>query len=115
KNAIFNLIVDDGNGDFLRLKGTGQITAGIDASGKITLVGSYENDEGSYALSFNFIKRKFTIEKGCSIVWTGEPTTAQLNVTAIYVANTAPLDLVNTQIAETEVIYRQKLPFEVHL
>ena len=85
KNATFNLIVDQGNGDFLRLKGDGQLTAGIDPSGKITLVGSYEINEGSYDLSFNFIKRKFIIQKGSRIVWTGEPTTAQVNVTAIYI------------------------------
>ena len=42
RDAVFNLIVDEGNGDFLRLKGEGQLTGGIDASGKITLVGSYE-------------------------------------------------------------------------
>ena len=84
---------------FLRLKGTGQLTAGIDASGKITLVGSYEIDEGSYNLSFNFLKRNFIIQKGSRIVWTGEPTTAQIDVTAIYIANTAPLDLVQGQIA----------------
>ncbi len=116
KDAIFNMIVDAANGDFLRLKGTGQVTAGIDASGKITLVGSYEINEGSYDLSFNFIKRKFNIQKGSRIVWTGEPTTAQIDVTAIYIANTAPLDLVQGQIVETnQNIYKQKLPFEVHL
>jgi hypothetical protein len=48
------MIVDEGNGDFLRLKGIGQMTAGIDASGKITLVGSYEIEQGTYNLSFNF-------------------------------------------------------------
>jgi hypothetical protein len=116
KEAIFNLIVDAGNGDFLRIQGTGQLTGGIDASGKITLVGSYEIDQGSYALSFNFIKRKFDIQKGSRIVWTGEPTTAQIDVTAVYVANTAPLDLVQGQIVEAnQNIYKQKLPFEVHL
>jgi translocation and assembly module TamB len=116
KNAIFNMIVDQANGDFLKLKGTGQLTGGIDASGKITLVGSYEIDEGTYNLSFNFLKRKFNIQKGSRIVWTGEPTTAQLNVTAIYIANTAPIDLVQDQLSGTNtVIYKQKLPFEVHL
>ena len=116
KDAVFNMIVDQANGDFLKLKGTGQLTGGIDASGKITLVGSYEIDEGSYNLSFNFLKRKFDIQKGSRIVWTGEPTTAQIDVTAIYVANTAPLDLVQGQIEETkQPIYKQKLPFEVHL
>ncbi len=115
KNATFNLIVDQGNGDFLRLKGDGQLTAGIDPSGKITLVGSYEINEGSYDLSFNFIKRKFIIQTGSRIVWTGEPTTAQVNVTAIYIADTAPLDLVQGQTEGDPNIYKQKLPFEVNL
>ncbi|HEY5465358.1 MAG TPA: translocation/assembly module TamB domain-containing protein [Hanamia sp.] len=118
KEAIFNVIVDPGNGDFLRLKGTAQLTAGIDASGKITLVGSYDIEEGSYDLSFNFLKRKFLIQKGSRIVWTGDPTTAKINVTGIYIANTAPYDLVQDQIQGTNSnanIYKQKLPFEVHL
>ncbi|MBA2562622.1 MAG: translocation/assembly module TamB, partial [Chitinophagaceae bacterium] len=115
KNAIFNIIVDEGNGDFLRLKGIGQLTGGIDPSGKITMVGSYEISEGSYDLSFNFLKRKFLIQKGSKIVWTGEPTTADIDVTAIYIANTAPYDLVRAQNDAVNDTYRQKLPFEVHL
>lgn len=117
KEASFNVIVDEANGDFLKLKGTAELTAGIDASGKINLVGSYEIEEGSYDLAFNLIKRKFLIQKGSRIVWTGDPTSAQLDVTAIYVANTAPLDLVQGQIADvsTSNTYKQKLPFEVHL
>ncbi|MEO6135185.1 MAG: translocation/assembly module TamB domain-containing protein, partial [Ginsengibacter sp.] len=115
KGAAFNLIIDEGNGDFLRLKGTAQLTGGIDASGKVTLVGSYEIEEGSYDLSFNFIKRKFQIQKGSRIVWTGEPTAAQIDITAKYVANTAPLDLVQGQIVGDPNIYKQKLPFEVNL
>lgn len=116
KEAVFNLIVDAGNGDFLRLKGGAQLTGGIDASGKITLVGSYEIEEGSYDLSFNFLKRKFDIQKGSRIVWTGEPTTALIDVTAIYIANAAPLDLVQGQTGDVnQNIFKQKLPFEVHL
>ncbi len=65
------------------------------------MVGSYEIAEGAYALSFNFIKRNFIIQKGSRVVWTGEPTTAQIDVTAIYIANTAPLDLVQGQVRET--------------
>ncbi|MBA2248747.1 MAG: translocation/assembly module TamB, partial [Chitinophagaceae bacterium] len=115
KAAVFNLIVDEGNGDFLRLKGEGQLTGGVDASGKITLVGSYEIAEGSYDLSFNFIKRKFIIQKGSRIVWTGEPTTANVDVTAVYIANTDPLALLPDLGVANPNIYKQKLPFEVHL
>ena len=118
KDAAFNVIVDAGNGDYLRIKGTGQFTAGVDISGKTTLVGSYEIEDGSYDFSFNFLKRKFKIQKGSRIVWTGDPTTAQIDITALYIANTAPYDLVNAQSATTTSsanIFKQKLPFEVDL
>ena len=116
KLATFNVIVDEANGDFLKVKGTGELNAGIDASGKITMTGSYEIDQGSYNLSFNFLKRNFLIQQGSRIVWTGDPTSAQLDVTAIYVANTAPYDLVEqTSSDASSATYKQKLPFEVHL
>lgn len=119
KEAVFNIIVDPANGDFLNMRGEAVLSAGVDPSGKITLVGNYSVEEGSYQISFNFIQRKFDIEKGSTITWTGEPTAALLDVRAIYIANTAPLDLVGDQIsAPTAAIrntYLQKLPFEVHL
>ena len=119
KEAVFNIIVDPANGDFLNAQGEARLTAGIDPSGKITLTGNYTLDKGSYQLSFNLLQRKFEISKGSTITWTGEPTTAQLNVTAIYVANVPPIDLVENQIASSSSAikntYMQKLPFQVHL
>ena len=117
KEAIFNVIVDEANGDFLNVQGEALLSAGIDPSGKITLVGNYTLEQGAYQLSFNFLQRKFDIEKGSTITWTGEPTTALLNVKAIYIANTSPIDLVVDQLSPdaNKNIYLQKLPFEVHL
>ena len=119
REAIFNIIVDEANGDFLNVQGDALLTTGIDPSGKITLVGAYTLEKGSYQLSFNLLERKFDIRKGSTITWTGEPTTAQLNVSAVYIANTSPIDLVQDQIASSPVAirntYKQKLPFEVHL
>jgi len=119
KEAEFNLIVDQGNGDFLKVKGHAQLTGGIDPSGKVSLTGNYVLEEGAYELSFNFLKRRFDIKKGSTITWNGEPTSADLDVTAIYVANTAPIDLVQTQLAgatqATLNTYKQALPFELEL
>jgi translocation and assembly module TamB len=119
KEATLSMVVDAGNGDFVRMKGEGLLTGGIDPSGKVTLTGSYEIQEGAYQLTFNFLQRKFNIQKGSRITWQGEPTDAVLDVTAVYVANTSPLDLVNDQLADaTPTIrntYKQRLPFEVHL
>lgn len=119
KEAVFNIIVDEGNGDFLRMKGEAVLSAGIDPSGNTTLTGSYEINEGAYSLSFNFLKRRFEIEKGSKITWLGSPTEADVNLTAVYIANTAPLSLVEDQLPPESVsnknIYKQKLPFNVNL
>ena len=117
--AEISLVIDKGNGDFLRLKGEAQLTGGIDPSGKTTLTGRYELEEGSYEMSFNLVKRKFDIKRGSYILWTGEPTTADINITAVYKIETAPIDLLNNQLStltpEERNTYKQKIPFETEL
>lgn len=120
KEADFTLIVDQGSGDFLNVKGEAQLNAGIDQSGKVSLAGTYELQEGSYELTFNFLKRKFNIVQGSKLTWEGEPTSANVNITAKYTANTAPLDLVKNQLgadvtSASRNTYLQRLPFDVML
>ena len=121
KEAIFSLVIDEGNGDFLRMQGEGMITGGIDPSGKITMTGTYVIQNGAYELSYNLLKRKFTIQQGSKITWNGEPTMADLDVTAVYTVKTAPLDLVSGQLSAEESegsrrnTYLQRIPFEVLL
>jgi len=117
KKAVLTLVIDEGNNDFIKLKGEAILNGGIDKSGKVTLTGTYELDEGTYELSFNLIDRSFKIQKGSKITWTGEPTDATMDITAVYVANTTAVELVQDQIvaARTDLRYRQRLPFEVHL
>ncbi len=117
KKAELAIIIDEGNGDFLSLKGEAVLNGGIDKSGKITLTGSYELDAGAYEMSFNFLHRRFNILKGSKITWIGEPTNAMLDITAVYIANTSATELVLDQIttARSDLRYRQRLPFEVLL
>ena len=119
KEAELSLVIDKANGDFLKLKGEAQLNGGIDPSGKTTLTGRYELSEGSYEMNFNAIKRKFDIKSGSYILWTGEPTTADISITAIYKTEAAPIDLINDQLgavtAEIRNTYKQKIPFETRL
>jgi hypothetical protein len=117
KKAEITLIIDEGNNDFIKLKGQALLNGGIDKSGKVTLTGSYELEEGTYEMSFNFIDRSFDIQKGSKITWNGEPTDAILDITAVYNVNTSAVELVQDQInaARSDLRYRQRLPFEVHL
>ncbi|HEU5164370.1 MAG TPA: translocation/assembly module TamB domain-containing protein, partial [Chitinophagaceae bacterium] len=119
KEAVFNIIIDEANGDFINLQGEALLSTGLDPSGKITLVGNYELEKGAYEITFNFLHRRFDIQKGSKITWFNEPTKATLDLNAVYIAKTAPIDLVQTQIAASSQAirntYLQKLPFEVHL
>lgn len=119
KAALLSLIIDKGNGDYLNLKGEADLTGGIDPSGKTTLTGKYEFTEGEYEMTFNLLKRKFEIKPGSYIIWNGEPTSANINITAIYKVNAAPIDLLDDQLGSVSPTirntYKQKIPFETLL
>lgn len=119
KEAEISIIIDEANGDYLKLQGEAELSGGIDPSGKTTLTGKYEFTGGAYEMNFNLIKRKFDIKPGSFILWTGEPTTANINITAVYNVEASPIDLVSDQItgitAEARNRYKQKIPFETNL
>lgn len=119
KDAKLSIVIDRANGDFIKLQGEAQLTGGIDPSGKTTLVGTYEVKKGAYEMSVNVLKRKFEIEDGSTIIWTGEPTKADVNITAIYKTKTAPLDLLQQQLTTLAASdlnqYKQQIPFETLL
>lgn len=120
KEAAFTVIVDEGSGDQLQVKGGAQLNVGVEPGGKVSMSGAYEIDKGSYDFSFNLLKRAFQIQQGSKITWGGEPTDATVDITAVYTANTSPLDLVKNQLgaevsAAERNTYLQKLPFDVLL
>jgi hypothetical protein len=118
KNANFNIVIDERNGDVVHIKGEAQLSAGIDPSGKINLTGTYTVNEGSYQLAYGPVNRLFRFKRGSTIVWNGDPTNANVDLTAIYVANVPPIDLVEDYSTGTDAqgtMYKQKLPFNVNL
>ncbi|MCS3871403.1 hypothetical protein J3D55_004319 [Chryseobacterium ginsenosidimutans] len=119
KKAKLSILIDKANGDFVKLQGEAELTGGVDPSGKMTLVGVYEVESGSYEMTVSVLKRKFDIQKGSTITWTGEPTTANLDITAVYKTEAAPIDLVEQQIsgedAGTLNQFKQRIPFNTLL
>lgn len=119
KDAEFFFIIDKSNGDFIRFKSKANLNGGIDPSGKTSLTGKLEFNEGAYEMTFSAIKRKFDIKKGSYIQWNGEPTSADINITAIYKTDAAPIDLVQTQLAnstdEVKNTFKEKISFETEL
>ena len=120
KDAQITIVVDPRNGDALRAKGQADLSVQMDPSGKTSLTGRYEISEGGYNLTIGgFARREFQIQQGSSIQWTGAPTEANVDITAIYEARTSPMDLIADQIQgldqATRTTYRQRIPFLVYL
>ena len=119
RQTEIKLIIDDLAGDFLELKGGGVLSLGIDPGGTISLSGRYEIVEGAYLLTFyDVIRRNFAIRPGSSIVWSGDPLDAQLDITAIYTARTGARELMRTHTGADQVQaarLRQQYPFLVYL
>ncbi|MGX5816643.1 translocation/assembly module TamB domain-containing protein [Chitinophaga lutea] len=117
--STMRIIIDPTNGDYLEVKGNATLNLTMDPSSKMSLTGRYEIDDGKYQMSLNqLIKREFKIEKGSTIIWNGDPLSADVNITARYDVNAVAGDLVQDQIRSDDPAagrYKQKVPVEVYL
>ena len=120
KDATLRLLMDPSTTDSLVVKGEAALSLTIDRSGKLSLTGSYNIDEGSYLVSFeSIIKRKFEINSASTIIWNGNPLDAEISINATYAVRASPIDLVADQMSGLSQVeksaYIQKFPFLILL
>ncbi|WP_442588707.1 translocation/assembly module TamB domain-containing protein [Pedobacter sp. AW31-3R] len=111
--AELNVVIDPANGDALKVRGTADLNATMDPSGKISVTGRYEINDGIFGISVSALgKKEFKLTKGGTIVWTGDPMSANVNLSAMYEVNAAPIDLLNR---EDDATLKTKIPVQVYL
>ncbi|MGB4413405.1 MAG: translocation/assembly module TamB domain-containing protein [Paludibacter sp.] len=120
KEASLRLLMDPASTDSLVVRGDAALSFTMDRSGKMSLTGAYNLNDGSYLISLeSVIKRKFDIIPGSTIIWHGDPLDAEISINATYFVRTAPYDLVADQMEGLSDIekggYKQKYPFLVLL
>lgn len=119
KTSTINIIIDPVNGDYLEAMGTASLNLTIDPSGKMSMTGKYALEDGKYEMSLNqLIKRSFAIVKGSSITWDGDPTGAELDITARHDVKAPAIDLIGDQLTSATTNkkqYNQRIPVEVYL
>lgn len=111
----FTFIVDPVSGDNLRVRANGDLTTNIDPSGTITLSGVLTVARGSYRVSlYGLTSREFNIRRGSSLTWSGDPYSADLNLTAVYKLKASAAELIANQGTDaTQSQARNLLPFNV--
>jgi translocation and assembly module TamB len=118
--AVFQIVIDERAGNMLEVEGDANLHLDISPNGIMSLTGSYKVAGGNYQMSlYNLVKRRFELKAGSTILWTGDPMGAKLDLTAIYNIKTSTSDLMSDQLAGADASqqsqYRQKLPFIVLL
>ena len=116
-DAYIELIFDAKSGDIIRGRGNGNMKLLVDTQGEFNMFGDYRIDNGGYNFTmYNIINKEFSINKGSTISWYGDPYRAQLNINARYrqLASLSPLlNLSVDDLASPEA--RRKYPSYVDL
>ena len=82
----FQLVLGERNGDVIQARGSGALRLTYDTgTGDVRLLGTYDIERGTLSYTVgNVIRKEFTIGNGSTIVFSGDATNPQLNVTAKY-------------------------------
>ena len=100
-NADFQLVIDPTVGDIIKGRGEGTLNLHINPRSNVfEMYGDYTITEGSYLFTLqNIINKRFIIENGSTIQWTGEPLDARLNINAVYKLKTSLQPLIGTSVS----------------
>lgn len=109
--ARAQLIYNSQIGDVIKAQGEGILIFGMDNEGNITLSGNYTVDQGDYLFTLqNVINKRFTIEQGGTIEWSGDPYNATIDISAVYKLKASLYDLLVDLYGD--IYQNQRIPVE---
>ncbi len=84
-NAEVEIVIDKESGSYLGGSGAGSILMEINNKGKFNMWGDFITYEGIYNFkNLSIIDKKFNLKQGGTIVWEGNPLSAQMDMEAVY-------------------------------
>ncbi|MEO7535370.1 MAG: translocation/assembly module TamB domain-containing protein, partial [Ferruginibacter sp.] len=117
--AALTIIMDPSTGDEMTVNGKAHLNAAIDTAGRMAISGTYMLDSGYYRMNYQYLSKQFNVLPGSTITFHGEPANAGLNIRALYIANTSPMDLLGNEVGVIDrrllKSFYKKIPFEVIL
>jgi hypothetical protein len=129
-DAKAQIIFNSQMGDIIKGEGNGNLQVKIDKNFNIQLYGDVVIEKGEYLFTLeNIINKKFLINRGGTIKWTGDPYDAQIDLTAVYKLKTTLSELdpgsnnadtkkrwpVNCIIKLNESLLKPSIDFQIEL
>ncbi|WP_456377386.1 translocation/assembly module TamB domain-containing protein [Lutibacter sp.] len=85
KDAVVEMVLDKATGSYLQGSGTGTLQIELNTKDKFDMYGDFIVDNGIYNFKYGgIINKPFTVRKGGSISWSGDPFTAEINIEAVH-------------------------------
>ncbi len=111
-DAQARIILDKTTGDMLTVQGQGDLTLKVNTLGKFEMFGDYILTNGDYLFTLeNVINKKFEIDAGSSISWSGNPLNAEIDVVTSYRQRASVAPLLN----DTTGLYKGRFPVDCKL
>jgi hypothetical protein len=103
-----DVILDEQTGDVIKGEGNGKINIKVGTNEPLSIRGRYDITQGFYTFNFQtFLKIPFTMNKGGSIVWNGDPLLANIDMEAEYLAKNVDITSI-TRSSGSESAKRQQ-------
>jgi len=107
--AEIQIIFDPKVGDIIRGSAEGRLRILTNDKGDLTMFGSVNVVKGDYLFTLeNVINKKFYMEPGGTISWSGDPYAGQLDVTARYEVKTSLYPIL--YVVDESDLYKKKVP-----
>lgn len=104
KDAVVEMVLDKATGSYLQGSGTGNLQLELDTKDKFDMYGDFVVDNGVYNFKYGgIINKPFTVKKGGSISWSGDPFTAEINIEAVYRVSANPKSLLENITANRKI------------
>lgn len=85
KDAVVEMVLDKATGSYLQGSGTGTLQIELNTKDKFDMYGDFIVGNGIYNFKYGgIINKPFTVRKGGSISWSGDPFTAEINIEAVH-------------------------------
>jgi hypothetical protein len=93
-NTSVQLIFDPKVGDIIEASGNGTLKFEIDENGDFSMFGNVLIEDGEYLFTLqNVINKRFRVKHGGNISWNGSPTSANIDLEAIYETKASTFNL----------------------
>ena len=95
-DATVRLLMDERTADYITLRGNGELQTTFYNKGGFSMFGTYRVTEGTYGVTIqNIIKKNFVFKEGGTIVFSGDPYDAALQLQAQHTVNGVSLSDLN--------------------